>query len=622
MSLPTKYRCPRYGCACARPPEACISFHELNSMLYKAAKTMFPTEDYHYDHVSVLITYWPVGDYKNTVLPDVERLQTVFERSYGFDVQKFEIPHTLASPQAALASRVMNFVREVDDRRRHLKIVYYAGHMDVDGMPHFGRYTESVWTIDWSHIRRNLKSAWMCDILLLLDCYVPCWKLEKVHKGRENVMEVISRAMTPQFSFTKALAQAFQTLHKLFLSGQLPVFTTGVLYNSLLDWCQNWKGSDAVTCWDVPIHQELKQDPHDPRAIQLQPLCNHDDYDWDHHLCSLSQSESNLASPRVPRWLLCKSPMFRLEVALSDYALVVDDLVHTINPWGYWLRHFPVLNCCIKVDEEQIMKFSNGLANSKDYTVVWIPAALAIYLSLELIPAISRWGFKVFGATTPQRSLHEGCPPEYGYDAEWRREGEGVSTGREHGARNSEVLQAQLLDVKRHYVSVLGSLYDMLRTANSSISASWDLQGLDERSRSAELLALFEQVGTEVNKIDEKVDLRDMQQINIACTAHNIFQNVKDRHFPPAVDRTWCVDIFADRDEPTVEHVEDRDIAGSDVSWETDSDLPQGYHSDLAEDLDDPWQRYWISGSSAGDVGTWELVSDGPPAQPESETWW
>jgi hypothetical protein len=501
--------------------------------------------------------------------------------------------------------------------------------MNVDGEPQFGRYADCVWTINWSNIRRNLNSAWMCDILLLLNCYVPPWTWERVYKGGENVMEAISRVSNPKYSFTKVLTYAFRAMHDLFLVGQLPVFTTGILFNSLLEWCQSWKGSDALSRWDVPVHQMLKQDPDCPRAIQLQPLCNHNDYDWNNQFCSLSQMGSNLGYPRVPGWLFSKAPKFRLEVALNDYELLVNDLVHGADPWGYWLRHFPALKSCIKADKTQLLRFYSSLADGKVFTVMTIPAALAIYLPPEFIPAIARMDFKVPEPTTLQSSFHERGPLESGYDAERWLQRDGSLTGREYGSGNSEILGAQLQEsrqrleeVQRHYSSVLDSLNGILETANTHVSALRDRHGLDAGSLSTELLPLFAQVGAEVDKIDEKVDLTDMRQVDLACTIHNIFQDVKNRFFPPAIDRSWCVNIFEDCDKPTIEHVEDRDPAGSDDGWETDSDFSQERHPEPSAGLDGSRGRHGASCSCRGDTGGRELVSDGRPAESDSEMFW
>lgn len=606
MSLPHKYQSRRHACECARAPTDSISFHDLNSRLYKAAKTMLPTEDYHYDHVSVLMAYWPVGDYQTSVMPDLENLRAVLEQKYGFHVQKYAIPHTHPSPQAALASRVVNFVEEGDDRRRHLKIVFYAGDMDAASKPPLGQPTDGVWTIDWARIRRDLRSAWMCDILLLLDSYVIPFTWGTVDENGDNVVEAISRDIIPHYSFTIALSYAFRDLAVLFWFKQLPVFTTGLLLNGLLDWCQRWSGGNALDRGDVPVYRVLKQDPDQPRAIQLQPLCNHDAYNFDERYCSrLSppQSGSSRATPpRVPSWLLCGSPVSRLEVALTDTELVVDDLLNGESPWGYWLRHFPALKCCIHVDVEHLVRrLYLDRPTLRDFVVIHVPAALAAMLAPEPIPAVERWDF----AKAPSRCIHQ--PRPLAFDAE-------LQLDREDDA---DTYKAELERVQAHYDSLLDSVNSILRMASSKISFK-DMGPRDHQTKEE-----FACLGEEVDKIDEKVDPYDMRQVDLAWSIHNIYQNARDYGLPCAIDMSWLrADPSDDWDMPTVRHVEDRDADG----WTADDDFfaraPRVPPPSVYEEMRGPPEFCDGRFMFFDDASTWAVVGDERQTQPESEMWW
>lgn len=606
MSLPHKYQSLRHACECARSPADIISFYDLNSRLYKAAKTMLPTEDYHYDHVSVLMAYWPVGDYQTSVMPDLENLQAVLKNKYGFHVQKYAIPHISSSPQAALANRVVNFVEEGDDRRRQLKIVFYAGDMNAIGKPPLGQHTDGVWTIDWARIRRGLRSAWMCDILLLLDSYVVPWTWGAVDEGGENVVEAISRDIIPHYSFTTALTYALRDLAPLFWFKQLPVFTTGILLNSLLDWCQRWSGGNALDRGHVPVYQVLKQNPDHPRAIQLQPLCNHDAYDFDERYCSLlspPQSASSRATPpRVPSWLLCGSPVSRLEVAVSDSEPVVDDLLNGESPWGYWLRQYPALKCCIHVDVEHLMRrLYLDRPTRSDVVVIRIPAALAAMLAPEPIPAVERWDFK----NAPSRCTHQ--PRPLAFDAEFQLDRED----------DEDKYKEELERVQAHYDSLLDSVNSILRMASSKIPFN------DMGPRYHIIQEEFECLGEEIDKIDEKVDPFDMRQVDLAWSIHNIYQNARDYGLPRAIDMGWLrPDLFDDLDLPTVEHVEDRDADGwtaadDFLAWRHRVPPPTAYGGTgmYPESQEDGF-------TFLDDARTWGVFGDGRPTRPESEMWW
>jgi hypothetical protein len=82
-----------------------ISFTELDTNLFEAAKALFPSTDRRYDKVSVLITYWDAE-----ISPDLDRLHKLFERRFGFDVQTFAIARREGS-QTAFRERIHDFTK-------------------------------------------------------------------------------------------------------------------------------------------------------------------------------------------------------------------------------------------------------------------------------------------------------------------------------------------------------------------------------------------------------------------------------------------------------------------------------------------------------------------------------
>lgn len=119
------------GDAC--PPNIPLSEHEqsLHAFIEAANKALaraYPHppagSNQRYSQVSVLLLRWKRDDLG--VISELRKLQEVFEKSYGYDTESFDIPED--DPETALVCRVLGFRSKA--RPGHLLIIYYGGHSD------------------------------------------------------------------------------------------------------------------------------------------------------------------------------------------------------------------------------------------------------------------------------------------------------------------------------------------------------------------------------------------------------------------------------------------------------------------------------------------------------------
>ena len=101
-----------------------------------AVEISFPTRSsrYAYDAVYVLLLRWEDDDLR--VAAEIKDLQEVFENSYHFTTESWQIPS--AGSYVSLNQKVLDFQK--DKSKRDLLILYYGGH--AVGVPHS---SESVW---------------------------------------------------------------------------------------------------------------------------------------------------------------------------------------------------------------------------------------------------------------------------------------------------------------------------------------------------------------------------------------------------------------------------------------------------------------------------------------------
>ncbi|KAH8909645.1 hypothetical protein BR93DRAFT_965730 [Coniochaeta sp. PMI_546] len=269
------------NCACQSRGDSLPSLarprNDLISKPYKTAETPLPDGTYHYDDVSVLLTYWAMNDYLDTVRPALDDLQSLLSESYGFNTQMMIIP-SRPEPEAALLDLVRNFVEEGDNTRRHLMIVCYAGHQSVNGRDSGrpGTQDDDAWRIDWTMIGGALMDFEQYDVLFLLGCHVSeHWIWESQCRGGRNAIEMIhAPKYTARHFFTKAITYAFERIHDLSCQRQLQLLTTGVLFRRLLEYYEECNRDAPIPSYR-PVHLIFNQGTY-RIAVQLQNMYRRD----------------------------------------------------------------------------------------------------------------------------------------------------------------------------------------------------------------------------------------------------------------------------------------------------------------------------------------------------------
>jgi hypothetical protein len=589
MSLPTGRGRYVFGhsqpASASMPPcDGRVSFSELHEQLYKAAKTMFPTVDRHYDHVSVLITYWVVGDYEVTVMPEVHQLEAVLKHRYGFDVQRYAIPCTSASTQRDLAYRVMEFVDDGNAGSYDLKIVYYAGHVGVNGALSSGNgLPEDFFTIDWSRIRDRIEGLWDSDTLLLLDCHVPTGCTLKTASGPgDGVMELICRQnVSNNTSFTTALISAFNELHIQFLREDVDIITTGLLFNTLLQKCGDRERLSHPT---APAHHVLQQVPI-PRTIQL------------HQLGRPSRLRCDEIQPEVPRGLFSNTPEVMIEVPLKDYQLLFDGSLEGGDLCAHWRGPFSVFQGRIKAKDLKVRNVVHaGRWVQRVFAILAVPAALAVYLDLR--------GARAAGYSTA-------------YESTTVHENEAETLRTQLGESNR-----QLEDLRRHHDALIQLLNDIMPTTFMR-NHSTGMSDPDIRPRPEQLKEVFNKLGEDIDKIKDKVDLTNKQLANLHRDIQDVFETVKKPFLRHAVDDwSWYDDDEDDQDTATSECAEVCGDAWSDDGWETDDSSSCG--------TEPGWPDYVEPGNEGKNkedkpeekTSSREHVAVNAKPKPVSETWW
>ncbi|KAM7187441.1 hypothetical protein V8F20_010966 [Naviculisporaceae sp. PSN 640] len=113
-----------------------------------------------YKHVNVLILRWDYGDNPG-FQQEAETLGSVFSDSYGFNVEKWDLPSAGPDgPTIYLAKRMIEWIRKYKNET-NLLIVYYAGHCNGT----HERFAKLKWSVC-----ENLLQEARADTLFLLDC--------------------------------------------------------------------------------------------------------------------------------------------------------------------------------------------------------------------------------------------------------------------------------------------------------------------------------------------------------------------------------------------------------------------------------------------------------------------
>ncbi|CAG7566476.1 unnamed protein product [Fusarium equiseti] len=144
------------------------NFNRFIEDLQASARKAFPNSPYsRYSDVQVLLIQWDEDELQ--VELELDELEKVFRKQYGFATQTFLIP--TANSHRKLNQKVLSFVDQNEDEDT-LLIVYYGGHGSIN------KARQSTWhctrdrtyaSVEWSAIQKLFETA-QCDVLLLLDC--------------------------------------------------------------------------------------------------------------------------------------------------------------------------------------------------------------------------------------------------------------------------------------------------------------------------------------------------------------------------------------------------------------------------------------------------------------------
>ena len=94
----------------------------LSDLIETARRKTYDTCD-RYNTVHVLLVSWEEDDLK--VIDEVEELEKVFDRTYGFCTERYQIPSDNSQLQAT--RRWIDFLDHAKSKK-DLLIIYYAGH--------------------------------------------------------------------------------------------------------------------------------------------------------------------------------------------------------------------------------------------------------------------------------------------------------------------------------------------------------------------------------------------------------------------------------------------------------------------------------------------------------------
>lgn len=283
------------------------------------------------------------------VQPELERLCDVFERGYGFKVEKWTIPS--AKSHRTLMGKALDFIEDFDSRD-NLFIVYYAGHGTIN------ENRQSVWcckrdpqyaSVDWSSIQSLFDDA-LSDVLIFLDC---CAAASSVNTSGNGTNETIAacgfeRIAPPPgpHSFTKMLVEVLDEWKSK------PYFSVSLLHSEVLfqlkrktpdrgregrrmEWCR------------TPVHYISSSAPR-PASIELSRIRVSDEVanslpysprlsDAEKQQAASQDDQTNSATSASPDGELAV-PHVLISVALEE-----DQGAINIDSCRLWLSRFPAL---------------------------------------------------------------------------------------------------------------------------------------------------------------------------------------------------------------------------------------------------------------------------------------
>lgn len=252
-----------------------------------------------YKHVFVLLLSWhPECDDMEVDL-EVQRLKSVFEDIYNYNVESIQLDcRKDATPQAQANLAVANFVH-LNDKEDALFVVYYAGHgspgkerglLNMTGRRRQKgkRLAQQFTHITWNLVENNLKTT-RADVFQIFDC---CHSSDL---GRDSALnsrsfEYLAASTTPytrspgKSSFTSALIWALEKLaHQSPRedSQWSPMFTTSKLAKKISE-CPDFpeEQNPSLTTRDVEAWQHIILAPLPREGVSaLTPAPNSEDED-------------------------------------------------------------------------------------------------------------------------------------------------------------------------------------------------------------------------------------------------------------------------------------------------------------------------------------------------------
>lgn len=548
--------------------QSLISYHGLASGILDASQGLFPVEGPGYTKISVLLLHWGCEGHPAM---ELYRLWDLLEKDFGFEVDTFAIPQITGLPQdrimpqvsLSLSNRITEFVKD-DDKRAHgqdvpnvLKLIYYAGHMQLrfnaSGLPVpfmcNTLYDNSMYReISWQSVYDRLASA-SCDLLLLLDCCLPYPNNASSRPVTHNIEIIVSAtdqdtARDPNRpSFTKALIHALKVLRQRVVSGQMPFFTAGILYNSILDRFQQWSPKE-LEAKSSPVHFVMERHG-DPclRSIRLAPWQEEPVPDGPSDAFVDGDSNGDDASQdtsSVDEFLFSTTPKLAWGIRL------MGRLPRSFTYSSILLHQFPALKKWVR-----FVRVNEPLDAPGNRLILAFPAALAAYFPrhLALLFGLGReYGNIIFyDAIDSYLSFKK-------YRAEEDRLPQGMYVP--EVADSEEQLRGLLnslnniVDIALEYMSGPPPDLDNLVSpdgggppTNSHPSAGQQQlvtgQGLPGMRKASDtmLARMFKELDFEINKIDAKVDLQCPEQVRFACNAHKLFQCLHELVIPrPGLD--------------------------------------------------------------------------------------
>ncbi|KAL9586255.1 MAG: hypothetical protein Q9212_001031 [Teloschistes hypoglaucus] len=371
-----------------------ISYHikdlvTFGENLTKAAAAAFPNQGKtRYHNVYVLLLCWEEDNLGVAV--ELQELDKVLGQTYHFQTEAWRIPST--NPHNALAFRLMEFLRDHDDRE-NLLMIYYGGHGEMNDD------RQCVWsctnvvdspTVQWYGLQTLLEQA-RSDVLLLLDC---CAAASSAAASGNGVTELIAacgfESWAPgvgEHSFSRSLIEELKYL------SYGPPFSAALLHNRVLSRIKYWKPRFTSTFTPerrkTPIYIQLANDLN-RKSIQLGPLpvqgtgidsgafvqpttqsSAESTESEDIEMLSPDSSQSSLAEVWPDSGFKC--PKVLISVALEENQQLQEE------HWTEWLRSVPALAKYMQVQ---------GVYES-DSTLVLGLIPVAIWDLLPRHPAVS-----------------------------------------------------------------------------------------------------------------------------------------------------------------------------------------------------------------------------------------